>query len=85
MCGGEKRPFLVTRKKESPFIDAVHKGCWEKFAVALCAKNGVALDFSHRPPPSLKKRVTEFLKAAAFKIFPINWIVRVQNAVTPAS
>ena len=85
MCGGEKRPFLVTRKKEFPFIDAVHKGCWEKFAVGLCAKNGVALDFSRRPPPPLKKRMVEFLKAAAFKIFPINWIVKVQNAVTPAS
>lgn len=85
LCGDEKRPFLVTRTKEFPFIDAVHKGCWEKFAVAQCQANGVAIDFSRRPLPPLKKRIVEFLKAAAFRIFPINWIVRIQNALIPSS
>lgn len=79
MCGDETRPFLVTRKREFVFIDAVHKGCWEKFAADFCAANGVTLDFRRRSLPPLKKRIVEALKVAIFWLFPSDWIVKAQN------
>lgn len=82
LCGDERRPMLVTRTKEFPFIDAVHKGYWEKFAVKLCRDNGVDIDFSRRPAPPLRKRLVEMAKAAIFHTFPKDWIVRIQNAVS---
>lgn len=77
--GGEKRPLLVTPTKEFPFIDAVHKGCWEKFGVKCLADNGIEYDFSKRGLPPFKKRLVEGLKALVFAIVPNDWIVRVQN------
>ena len=78
--GGELRPLLVTPTKEFPFIDAVHKGHWEKFGVKCLADNGIDFDFSKRGLPPFKTRVVEGLKALVFAIIPNNWIVRVQNA-----
>ena len=79
MVGGEKRPLLVTLEKEFPFVDAVHKGCWEKFGVEVCRANGIELDFSVRGLPPLKVRVREWLKGLVFAIFPWTLIVRIQN------
>jgi hypothetical protein len=79
MVGDEKRPLLVTPTKEFPFVDAVHKGCWEKFGVEVCKRNGIELDFSVRGLPSLKVRVREWLKGLVFAIFPWTLIVRIQN------
>ena len=82
LCGDETRPMLVTPTREFPFIDAVHKGYWEKFAVKLCRDNGLPIDFSHRPTPPLSKRLRELAKAAVFSLFPADWIVRTQNAMS---
>lgn len=82
LCGDEKRPILVTNRKEFPFIDAVHKGYWERFAVKLCAENGITVDFSRRPPPNMKKRIVELVKAILFHTLPKEWIVRAQNALS---
>lgn len=78
--GGEPRPLLVTPTQEFPFVDAVHKGYWEKAGVALCAANGVAIDFKARnkPPPLVACR--EWLKGIVFRIVPTTFLVRVQNA-----
>ena len=81
LCGGEERPMLVTRRREFPFVDAVHKGCWERFAVKLCEDNGIAIDFSRRPLPSFRRRISEAIKALVFHAFPKDWIVRTQNAL----
>lgn len=77
----EPRPLLVTPAREFPFVDAVHKGHWEPFGVAVCRANGLAPDFTKRtlPPPAV--RVKEALKAFVFAVFPVTWIVRVQNAL----
>lgn len=79
MVGDEKRPLLVTPTKEFPFVDAVHKGCWEKFGVEVCQCNGIELDFSVRGLPPLKVRMREWLKGLVFAIFPWTLIVRIQN------
>lgn len=78
--GDEPRPLLVTPIKEFPFIDAVHKGFWEKFGVKCLADNNIDYDFSRRGLPPFKVRVIEGLKAFIFAVVPNNWIVRVQNA-----
>ena len=78
--GGELRPILATVKKEFPFVDAVHKGCWEKFGLEVCRANGIAVDLSKRGLPSVSTRVKEALKALVFAVVPNTLIVRVQNA-----
>ena len=79
--GEESRPLLVTPTKEFPFIDAVHKGHWEKFGVKCLTDNGIDYDFSKRGLPPFKVRVVEGLKAFIFAVVPNNWIVRVQNVL----
>lgn len=79
--GDEPRPLLVTPTQEFPFVDAVHKGYWEKAGVALCKANGVDIDFARRTLPPLRVRAIEALKDLVFAIFPWTLIVRVQNAL----
>ena len=81
MVGGEQRPLLVTPTREFPFIDAVHKGYWEKAGLAVCRENGVAVDLARRGRPPFRVRLVEGLKALVFAIFPWALIVRVQNAL----
>ena len=78
--GDEPRPLLVTPTKEFPFLDAVHKGCWETWGVQCLKDNGIDYDFSKRGLPPFKTRLVEGLKGLVFRIVPNNWIVRVQNA-----
>ena len=77
--GGEQRPLLHTATKEFPFVDAVHKGHWEKFGVRVCRENGIAIDFAKRGLPPLKARLVEGLKGLIFAIVPTTWLVRLQN------
>ena len=79
--GDERRPILATVEREFPFVDAVHKGCWERFGVRVCQENDIAVDFTKRGLPSLSKRLTEGAKALVFALVPNTWIVRVQNAL----
>lgn len=79
--GDERRLILATVEREFPFVDAVHKGCWEGFGVRVCRENGIELDFSRRGLPSLGTRIREGVKALVFAVFPNTWIVRVQNAL----
>ena len=79
--GTEERPILATCVREFPFVDAVHKGCWERFGVAVCQANGIPIDFSKRGLPPLSKRLNEALKALVFALVPNTLIVRVQNAL----
>lgn len=77
--GSEKRPLLVTSTKEFPFVDAVHKGCWERFGLAVCRENGIEIDLAKRGLPTFRTRLVEWLKGVVFALFPWNLIVRVQN------
>ena len=77
----EKRPLLVVPTREFPFVDAVHKGCWEKFGLAVCRANGIEPDLSARGLPPLKTRFVEWMKALVFALFPATLIVRIQNAL----
>lgn len=79
--GDERRPILATTTREFPFVDAVHKGCWEKFGVRVCRENRIDIDFAKRGLPSLGTRIGEALKALVFAVFPNTLIVRVQNAL----
>lgn len=75
----DPRPLLVTPTKEFPFLDAVHKGHWEKFGVACLRDNGIDYDWAKRGLPPLKIRLIEGFKALVFAIVPNTWIVRIQN------
>ncbi len=79
MVGDETRPLLVTPTKEFPFVDAVHKGYWERIGVEVCSRNGIAVDFSARGLPPLSVKIREGIKSLIFAIFPWTLIVRVQN------
>lgn len=79
MLAEETRPLLVAPRPEFPFIDAVHKGYWEKAGMAALAKNGIAYDFAQRGAPPFAVRFREALKKAVFAVFPWTFIVRVQN------
>jgi len=79
--GDETRPILGTPTREFPFVDAVHKGCWEPFGVKVLRDNGIAVDFAKRGLPPLKTRLVEGLKAAVFACVPNTLIVRLQNAL----
>jgi len=81
MVGGEARPLLVSPTKEFPFVDALHKGFWERKGVELCARNGVAVDLATRGLPPLSVRLREGLKDLIFAVFPWTLIVRIQNAL----
>lgn len=79
MVGDEKRPLLVTPTKEFPFVDAVHKGYWEKFGLAVCRDNGVDLSGITRTLPPLNVRFVEGVKALIFHLVPTTLLVRFQN------
>lgn len=79
MVGGETRPILHAMTLEFPFVDSVHKGCWEKAGLAVCRANGIAPDLTKRGLPSLKVRFVEALKKLVFAVFPWTLIVRIQN------
>lgn len=79
MTGGEPRPLLVTRTKEFPFLDVIHKGYWEDFGIELMEQNGLVCDFSVRPRPPFSVRIRERLKSFVFAVFPLTLIVRLQN------
>ena len=79
MVGDKPRPLLVTQTKEFPFVDAVHKGYWEKFDLEVCRENGIDLDGITRTLPPFKARVVEGAKAVAFKILHTTLLVRFQN------
>lgn len=78
----DRRPLMVTKKLEFPFLDVIHKGYWETCGVRLLAKEGIDYDFSKRGLPPLKVRIREGLKALIFALFPLTLIVRLQNMCT---
>lgn len=78
---GETRPLLHTRAKEFPFVDAVHKGYWEKFGKALVEREGIEFDFSHRGLPPFGVKLREGLKALVFSLVPTTPLVKFQNAL----
>lgn len=77
----EARPLLVTPTKEFPFVDAVHKGCWEPFGVQVLKENGIGYDFTRRGLPPLRTKIVEGLKGLVFRLVPTTLLVRVQNAL----
>ena len=77
--GEEPRSILVTPEKEFPFVDAVHKGHWENFGLAVCRENGIDLSGSARTLPPLKARIVEGFKAMVFRIVPTTLLVKFQN------
>lgn len=79
MVGDETRPILVTRTREMPDVDTVHKGYWVQAGVNLLKANGIDYDFSKRPPQPFTVRIREGFKALIFAIFPWTLIVRIQN------
>ena len=71
--------LLVTPTKEFPFVDAVHKGYWEKFGLAVCRENDIDLSGITRTLPPIKIRLIEAVKGLVFRIIPTTILVRIQN------
>ena len=74
----EQRPLLVTPTREFPFLDAVHKGCWETWGVECLRENGISLNFSRRGLPSMRVRLKEALKRFVWNLNP-DLVTRIQN------
>lgn len=74
----EMRPLLVTPTKEFPFLDAVHKGCWETWGVECLKTNGIEFDFAKRGLPSASTRFKEAVKRFIWNLNP-DLVTRVQN------
>lgn len=79
MVADEPRPLLVAPSKEFPFIDALHKGYWERAGLALCREHGVAVDLAARSLPPPTARLKEAAKAAIFRLSPKTLLVKTQN------
>ena len=79
MVDDEKRPLLVTPTKEFPFVDAVHKGHWETFGLAVCRENEIDLSGITRTLPPFKVRLIEGVKGLIFRMVPTTLLVRIQN------
>ena len=79
MVGDEKHPLLVTPTKEFPFVDAVHKGHWETFGLAVCRENDIDLTGITRTLPPFKIRLIEGVKGLIFRMVPTTLLVRFQN------
>lgn len=77
-CGDETRPLLCTKRREFPFVDAIHKGNWEPFGVSLCQENGIDIDFSKRGLPSKFRRMIERGKGLILNLNP-TLVVKIQN------
>lgn len=73
--------LLVTQTQEFPFVDAVHKGYWEKAGIALCRANGIEPDLARRGLPPPRVRMIEGMKALVFNVVPTTLLVRFQNAL----
>lgn len=71
-----ERPLLLASRAEFPYIDAVHKGCWEREGLRMCRECGVP---TRRHLPTLRRRFIECAKAFAFALFPLDWILAIQN------
>ena len=76
----DTRPLLVTKTKEFPFLDVVHKGYWEPWGVELLAREKIDYDFSVRGTPPLRVRAREWVKRVVFLANP-DVVTRIQNRV----
>ena len=74
-----EKPLLVTGKKEFPFVDAVHKGYWEKSGLAACKENGIDISSFKRTLPPFKIKFIEGLKSLIFAVVPTTLLVKFQN------
>lgn len=77
----ETRPLLVTGTKAFPFVDAVHKGYWEREGAELLAANGIACDIAKRGFPPFRVRAKEAVKRWIFNLNP-ELVTRLQNRLS---
>lgn len=77
----DKRPLLVSERLEFPFVDAVHKGFWEREALTLMEQEGVDCDWRIRGLPPFRVRMIEAVKKIIFSVSP-DLVTRLQNALT---
>jgi len=77
----DKRPLMVSKKLEFPFLDSVHKGYWEPAAVKLLAAERIDVDYSVRGTAPLAIRAKELAKNIIFRVSP-NLVTKIQNRLT---
>lgn len=74
----DKRPIMVAKEREFPFIDIVHKGYWEPNEIAFLEREQIPYDFKVRGLPPLKVKISEMIKGKIFWWCP-NLVTRLQN------
>ncbi|MBQ8124873.1 MAG: hypothetical protein IJ173_03190 [Kiritimatiellae bacterium] len=84
MVGDEKYPILSVVQKEFPFLDAVHKGFWEKETEKLLAANAVKVDFSRRGFVPASVKVKEYLRAKVVRMLPRAFLLRLRLKIKGA-
>lgn len=73
--------FIGTLNYMFPYIEAVRKGKWMESGVWLCKRNGIELDYSHRPAMGNWGMCKIYLKGAILDLNP-TLIVKIQNLLT---
>ena len=74
-------PVLCTTRHVFPFIDAVHKGKWERDGVRLCERNSIPLSFQQRPIMSNSDYLVKHGKGAIIDVAP-KLVTRTINILT---
>ena len=64
------QPVLCTTRHVFPFIDAVHKGKWERDGVRHCERNSIRLSFQQRPIMSNLDYLVKHGKGAIIDVAP---------------
>jgi hypothetical protein len=79
-CEFEQK-ILATIQHSFPFVDAVHKGKWERNGISLCGRNNVSVDTKRRQVMTNVDYIIKHGKGAIIDQFP-NGVTRLKNAQT---
>jgi len=87
MSNNFSQPILCVLRHIFPFVDAVHKGKWERPGVSLCERNNIIIDLERRDVMSEKDYTIAHAKGFLISIFPnlvtkgINVVTRLKRAI----
>ena len=82
LVGDERGPILCTPEREFPFLDAVHKGYWERRSVELCGQVGVFVDFAKRGFVPRRMIWKEWVRAKIIRCLPRKLLQKIRNSLT---
>lgn len=75
-----EQKILATTRHTFPFVDAVHKGKWERVGLSLCGRNNVSVDTKQRQVMTNVDYLIKHGKGAIIDQFP-NVVTKTKNAL----